>query len=34
MGLRWKWSISEVILQIIVLGVGPLSYGKYGAHNP
>ncbi len=32
MGQRWKWSISEVFLQIIVGGVGPLPHGKYGAH--
>ncbi len=31
MGLRWKWSISEVFLQIIGEGegVGPLPHGKY-----
>ena len=34
MGQRWKWSISEVFLQIIVGRVGPLPHGKYGAHNP
>ncbi len=31
MGLRWKWSILEVFLQIIVAAVGPLPNGKYGA---
>ncbi len=34
MGLSLKWSISEVFLQIIVGGVGPLPHGKYGAYNP
>ncbi len=28
MGLSWKWSISEVFLQIIVGGLGPFPMGS------